>query len=153
MDFRLNVDTETISQLSLEEPTCVTSVTSVRDVLRVLQQHRAGFVLVVDNEQLQGIFTERDALRHMATGEGLDEAVSAAMTSDVVLVEKTDTVASAIEKMARGGYRRLPVVDNGRPRGVLAVSTILHYLVEHFPEVVYTLPPHPDHSHRDREGA
>ena len=153
MDFQLNVDTETVGHLSLEEPTCVTAGTSVRDVLRVLQQHQAACALIVENEQLQGIFTERDALQRMAACEGLDEPVSAAMVASVVSVEKSDSVATAIAKMSQGGYRRLPVVDAGRPRGILSVSAILTYLVEHFPQVVYTLPPEPDHSPQQREGA
>ena len=37
--------------------------------------------------------------------------------------------------------------------GVLKVSGILHYLVEHFPKVVYTLPPEPHHKTAAREGA
>lgn len=153
MDFQLNVDTETVGHLPLEKPVCVTSATSVRDVLRLLQQHQAGCVLVVEKEQLKGIFTERDALQRMAKCDGLDVPVSEAMTADVMSVEKSDTIAVAIEKMSAGGYRRLPVVEAGRPRGLLVVSAILHYLVEHFPEVVYTLPPEPHHSPQEREGA
>lgn len=153
MDFQLNVDTETVGHLPLEKPLCVTGATSVRDVLRLLRQHQAGCVLVVEDERVRGIFTERDALQRMAKCDGLDVAVSEAMTDDVVSVEKADSIAAAIEKMSKGGYRRLPVVEGGRPRGMLVVSAILHYLVEHFPEVVYTLPPEPHHSPQDREGA
>ena len=81
MDFHLNISTESIDQLPIYDPLCVTGDVSVRDVLRVMQEHRRGFVLVVENEQLQGIFTERDALKRMASGEGLDDLVSAAMTA------------------------------------------------------------------------
>jgi hypothetical protein len=56
--------------------------------------------------------------------------------------------------MSFGGYRRLPIVDDkGRPTGLLKVPGILHYLVEHFPNVVYNLPPTPHHSTQEREGA
>ena len=56
--------------------------------------------------------------------------------------------------MAKGGYRRLPVVDEaGHPIGVLGVSRLLEYLVEHFPKVVYTLPPQPHRASQEREGA
>ena len=44
--------------------------------------------------------------------------------------------------MAEGGYRHLPIVDQDqKPTGVLAVHGIVHYLVDHFPETVYNLPP------------
>ena len=46
--------------------------------------------------------------------------------------------------MAEGGYRHLPMVDKARkPTGVVAVHGIVHYLVDHFPETVYNLPPDP----------
>ena len=151
MDFELN--TETIVHLPKKDHVCVTSDTSVRDVLSKLQEARSGCMLVVDDDKLVGIFTERDALRRMATGQSLDEPVGQSMVRDVVSLEKSDTVATAIEKMASGGYRRLPVVEDGKPCGLLSVTNILHYLVEHFPQVVYTLPPNPHHSTNEREGA
>lgn len=154
VDFQLNIDSETIGHLYVSEPLCVDPSISVRDVLRQLQQHNRGCVLVVSDERLQGIFTERDALHRMASGEGLDEPVARAMAAQPVTVTIDDSVADAIEKMSVGGYRRLPVVDDqGRPRGVLKVSAILHFLVEHFPKVIYTLPPEPHHFPPDREGA
>jgi hypothetical protein len=63
-------------------------------------------------------------------------------------------VGKAIGLMSAGGFRRLPIVDDqGKPVGLLKVSGILHYLVEHFPKVVYTLPPAPHHKMGEREGA
>ena len=53
--------------------------------------------------------------------------------------------------MAEGGYRHLPIVDDaGQPKGVVAVHGIVHYLVDHFPETVYNLPPNPNDSTRER---
>ena len=76
------------------------------------------------------------------------------MVPDPVTVKQTDTVGQAISAMAKGGYRRLPVVDNaGHPIGVLGVSRVLEYMVEHFPRLVYTLPPQPHQTSPEREGA
>jgi hypothetical protein len=56
--------------------------------------------------------------------------------------------------MSKGGYRRLPIVDEaGKPTGILRVKGILRYLVEHFPAVVYNLPPEPHQTTQQREGA
>ena len=63
-------------------------------------------------------------------------------------------MGKAISKMSHGGYRRVPVVDEkGRALSILKVSGILRYLVEHFPDVVYTLPPEPHYRPKSREGA
>jgi CBS domain-containing protein len=56
--------------------------------------------------------------------------------------------------MSGRGFRQLPVTDaGGRILGILSARDILHYLVEHFPKVVYTLPPAPHHRLQEREGA
>ena len=76
------------------------------------------------------------------------------MARNPVVVSPEDSVGDAIAKMSRGGYRRLPIVNrDGVPTGVLSVRSILHYLVEHFPMAIYTLPPTPDEATKDREGA
>lgn len=156
MDFQLNIDSETISHLDVGEPLCVAPHCTVRDALRLLQQHNRGCALVVEREQLQGIWTERDAVRLLAAPDAsvLDGPISRVMTSSPVAVTTDESVASAIKKMSSGGFRRLPVVDaNRRPRGVLKVSTVLHYLVQHFPKIIYNLPPDPRKYPGTREGA
>jgi predicted transcriptional regulator len=80
--------------------------------------------------------------------------VADVMIRNPVTLRKSDTVGRAIGLMSAGGFRRLPIVDEqGQIQGVLKVSGILHYLVEHFPKVVYTLPPEPHHKTVTREGA
>ncbi|MBY0458338.1 MAG: CBS domain-containing protein, partial [Gemmataceae bacterium] len=60
----------------------------------------------------------------------------------------------AVERMQKGGYRHVPVVDeDNRPVGVLSAKRIVHYLVEHFPATVYNLPPDPDRVPDTAEGA
>lgn len=154
MDFRLNLETETIEQVFSADPLCVEPSTSVRDIFRLLKQRNRGCVLICADGVLVGLFTERDALRLMAAGGDLDRPIEAVMARNPVTVRKGEKVADAITKMSQGGYRRLPVVDaNGHPLGVLKVSGILHYFVEHFPNVIYNLPPEPHHAMQEREGA
>ena len=153
MDFQLNLTTETIQQTLFADPLCVVPETSLRDVLHVLKEQSRGCVLVCRDQRLVGIFTERDALSLMAHGADLQQPIEAVMIPDPVCVTSTTPVGEAIAKMAEGGYRRLPVVDaQHRPLGIVKVSGILHYLVEHFPKVVYTLPPTPQVAQK-REGA
>jgi CBS domain-containing protein len=75
------------------------------------------------------------------------------MVKDPVTVSESDTVGEAIKRMSDGGYRRLPIVDaDSKPTGIVKATEVLHYLVEHFPEFVYNLPPNPQTSSH-REGA
>ncbi len=136
------------------DPLCVEPGTSVRRVLRLLQKHKAGNVLVCRGGKLAGIFTERDALKMMAHGADFDVPIESVMSADPVVLSPGDSLGTAIAKMAHGGYRQLPMVDDqGRACSVMKVSGILHYLVEQFPEMIYNLPPEPHHRTQQREGA
>ena len=155
MDFQLNLDSETVDHAHLANPLVVD---------RRLQFERFASCCATASEvplwfalptgALVGIWTERDAMRVLSADTDLDSAIEQVMVREPVTLSPSDTVGRAISLMASGGYRGLPIVDQqGRPTGVLNVSGILHYLVEHFPEVIYTLPPQPHQSTREREGA
>ena len=91
--------------------------------------------------------------RVMAAGMPLTVPLSECMTPDPVTVHPKEPIGSAVRRMEEGGYRHLPVVENGKPVGVLSVKRIIHYLVEHFPATVYNLPPDPGMVQQAREGA
>jgi len=127
---------------------------NVGQVLQLLRAQRTGSVLICDGEKLVGILTERDALKLMASGADFSTPVRDVMSSEPTTIPSTATVSEAIRVMAEGGYRHLPIVDgDGKPTGVLAVHGIVHYMVDHFPETVYNLPPDPKAKPREREGA
>ena len=78
----------------------------------------------------------------------------AVMTPDPVTVGPKDPVRTAIRRMQKGGYRNLPVVDEtGRPVGILSANRVVHYLVEHFPAIVFNQPPDPNAYPESPEGA
>ncbi len=155
MDFQLNLASETVAHLSPRTPLTVSPSLSLRDVLELMQSRHRGSVMVCTSDNLLvGIFTERDIIKYLAAGTDLSTPIEALMSPSPDTVKQTDTVAHAIHLMAAGGYRRLPVVDGqGHPIGVLGTSRLLEYMVEQFPKVVYTLPPQPNQTSPEREGA
>ncbi|MDG2382787.1 MAG: CBS domain-containing protein [Pirellulaceae bacterium] len=154
MVFQLHLDTEKVEHIDLSEPLCVGPEISVRAVLEMLKKSRRSNVLICRDGKLVGIYTERDALRMMAAQSDLDGPIEQSMSVDPVTIQPGDTVQAAIKRMSSGGYRRLPVVDDDhRPVGLLKVTAILHYIVQHFPQFVYNLPPSPDDTTKQREGA
>ena len=154
MNFDVQLKSETVAHAHPAEAIVVDLSTSVSSVLRLMKEEQVGSVLICEGECLVGIFTERDALRLMASAADLDVPIEQEMVSDPVTVSADETVGKAITQMSKGGYRRLPIVDESCcPVGILKVSGILRYLVEHFPEVIYTLPPEPHHRTQHREGA
>ncbi len=153
MDFQLSLESEGVGSAYPDQPLAATADETVGNVLQLLRAQRTGAVLICEGSQLVGIFTERDALQQMASGGDLSAPVRTVMSSPLATVASTATVGSAIRIMAEGGYRHLPIVnEHQQPTGVLGVHGIVHYLVDHFPETVYNLPPD-SRAARTREGA
>jgi CBS domain-containing protein len=154
VNFHLNLSTEPVERAHPVAPVCIDVEATAAEAMASLQREERGCCLVCRDGRLVGVFTERDAIRLMSQAGSLDVPIDQVMSSEPVALSATETVGDAIAKMSHGGFRQLPIVDlEGRPIGVLKVSGILHYMVEHFPEVVYNLPPLPHHSTQQREGA
>ncbi len=156
MQFQLSLESESSRSAYPESPVAVDQGVSTADVIRLMQAEKAGVVLVCEGNELVGIFTERDVLKLMAQGSDLDQPISNYMISDPVTVSETETVGDTIRKMSEGGYRHLPLVDVDNPKkplGMIDVRGIVHYLVEHFPNAIYNLPPNPQQKPTEREGA
>jgi len=114
-------------------------------------------VLVIADERLVGVFTERDVLTKVA-GRDIDldaTAVGSLMTPDPECLTLDNGIAYALNMMSVGGFRHIPLVDaDQHPTGVVAMRDIVDYIVDTFPEAVLNLPPSPAHGiAREREGA
>ncbi|MEO1496088.1 MAG: CBS domain-containing protein [Planctomycetota bacterium] len=157
MDFQLSLATESAKSAYPDEPVAVRTGVSIAHVVQLMQNQRVGAVIVCnDDEHLAGVFTERDALRLMADGADLNASIETQMSAPPVSLTATSSMASAIETMSNGGYRHLPLVSADKPTdavGMIDVKGIVRYLVEHFPNTIYTLPPTPERSTPEREGA
>lgn len=153
MDIELNLMTESVDHAGPVEPLCVLPTTTIREVLVLLRERNRPSALVCRDNALVGVFTERDALRVMAQNIDLSTSIEQMMTPRPVTVHAREKIGNAVQKMATGGYRRLPIVDDaGKPVGLVHVSGIVHYLVEHFPKTIYNLPPVPHPVMQQREG-
>jgi len=154
VDLQRNLNSETVDHADPADAPRAAPTATVREVLHLLRERSTGCALICDDEKLIGIFTERDALRLMAEETDWDAPISNVMVTEPVTLSEQSTVAEAVAKMAAGGYRRMPLVgSDGKAIGLVKVAGILHYLVQHFPSVVYTLPPTPHHATQEREGA
>ncbi len=153
VDFQLSLESEGVASAYPDQPLAATAEESIGNVMQLLRAQRTGAVLICDGPKLIGIFTERDALKVMAGDADLSMPIGKVMTSPPATIACSATVGDAIRMMAEGGFRHLPIVDKDhKPTGVLAVHGIVHYLVDHFPETVYNLPPDTKAA-QEREGA
>jgi CBS domain-containing protein len=154
VDFQINLNTETVDECCSSGPLCLAPTDTVAEAMRRMKDRNRGAALVCHNQMVVGIFTERDALAMMAAGANFEVPLERAMTPNPTVLRAGDTVGKAITLMAKGGYRRLPIVDDrGQPTGFVKAESIMRYLAEHFPKVIHTLPPKPHSTTQAREGA
>jgi CBS domain-containing protein len=148
---------EPISVLQPPSPVCAERGTSVADVVRQMQDHHIGCVLIVEGGKLSGIFTERDLLGQVF-GSAFDPeatAVDRFMTANPEALKPSDSIVFALNKMSLGGFRHIPLLDpESRPVGVISVRDIVDYVADFFAKEVHNVPPEPGLDvARDRDGA
>ena len=100
--------------------------TAVADVVTQMHEREVGAVLVLDAERLVGIFTERDVLHAAATGK-LEGAVADLMSRHPETIDADDTTAHAAAMMIHGGFRHLPVEEDGKLAGIVSIRDLIRH--------------------------
>lgn len=109
----------------------VPGATVMQCVLR-MNELKIGAMLVMEDDQLIGIFTERDAITRVL-GAGLDPSgtkISAVMTKNPVWVSPSTTLEEAMGIITQRRVRHLPVVEDGKVLGVVSSGDLTHHFVE-----------------------
>ena len=154
MSFHLSLNTEPVTAAHPTQPLLVSPDATVGEVLQLIKTQKVGSALVCEGEKPVGIFTERDALDWMASGQSNEIPISALMSNNLETLRADATVGEVIQQMSEGHYRRMPILnEQGITQGLASVKGIIHYLVDHFPQTIYTLPPAPGRHPSEREGA
>jgi len=105
---------------------------SVTECVRRMNELKIGAMLVMEDDQLIGIFTERDAMIRVL-GAGLDPSstiISEVMTKNPVWVSATTTLEEAMGIITQRRIRHLPVVEDGKVLGVVSSGDLTHHFVE-----------------------
>lgn len=117
-----------------QEPVTAPAGTTVSDAARLMKQRKVGALMVVDNDKLVGVFTERDGLFRVLA-EGLDGGatpLSKVMTGNPQTIGPNSGFTQALQMMHEGRYRHLPVVEDGRVIGIVSVRDALGPELEAF---------------------
>lgn len=122
-----------VSSLKLKAPLTVTPETPLKEAIATMLAHNIGVLLVVDEDgKLLGMFSERDLLKKVAGIHVLyaDMPVKSFMTAKPATVTRGDILALVLHKMDTGGYRHVPVVEGGKPVGVVSVRDMLRHITK-----------------------
>ena len=117
-----------------QKPVTASAEITVAAAARLMKERRIGALLVVQDGRLAGIFTERDALFRVVA-EGRDPAktlVADVMTPNPRTISPDRPFGHALHLMYEGGFRHVPVVDDGRPLGVVSSRDALGPDLEQF---------------------
>jgi CBS domain-containing protein len=110
----------------------VTSDTTVYNALVEMANKNIGAVLVIDDNKLSGIFSERDYARKIVL-KGLhsdDTQVKDVMTSSVITIEMEDKLELAMQIMSDKHIRHLPVMDGGVLSGIISINDVVSSIIK-----------------------
>lgn len=100
---------------------------SVREAARRMAADKVGALLIVEKGQLIGIFTERDVLNRVVAAD-LDPdktQIAGVMTRNPQTIRPDRPVSHALHMMYEGGFRHMPVAENGVPLGMISIRDAL----------------------------
>jgi CBS domain-containing protein len=113
-----------VSELMTSAPVSLRSGQPLTEAAKAMREQGIGSVLVVDDGQLRGLVTDRDIVVR-AVADGRDPGntrLGEVCSPELVTTTPNDDVDTAVQRMRERGVRRIPVVDEGRPVGVLSIG-------------------------------
>jgi CBS domain-containing protein len=103
---------------------------TVREASRLMAEKRIGAVVVLEDAEVAGIFTERDLLNRVVGADRDPDATTLAevMTTNPTTVTPADTIEDVVAWMLSGRYRHLPVLDDGHLIGIVSQGDVMAYV-------------------------
>lgn len=119
-----------VKHIMIEDVVTAKSNITVKDAVRTLREKHVGSIVITDNnEKCIGIFTERDAIRIIASDVPLDTPIEQVMTKNVTTIGKEASLEEARRLIISHGIRHLPVVDSkGELVGLFSVRKLIDEL-------------------------
>ncbi len=126
---------QTVNQLLRQKGGQIFSVTPTDSVLyaiEIMATRHVGALLVMEQDALIGIISERDYARKVILKKRTshDTPVGDIMTSPAITVSPDDTVHHCMELMTEGRFRHLPVVGSGKVLGILSIGDLVKAVIE-----------------------
>jgi CBS domain-containing protein len=106
--------------------------TIVYNALEIMVEKNVSALLVMENDKLAGIFTERDYARKVILkGKASKETkIGEIMTRELITVSPETSLDSCMRLMTGKLIRHLPVVENGQLAGIISIGDVVKYIIE-----------------------
>ena len=114
---------------------------SVLAALQLMADKNIGFLVVMEEDALSGVLSERDCARRVALARKSPESTPVAdiMVRNVITVDVSRTFADCLSLMHRHGVRHLPVTDTGKVVTVISIRDLLGEAVAHHAKIIAEL--------------
>jgi CBS domain-containing protein len=154
MKIELSLRQVEVLALELQSPLLLDASTTVADTVQAMREQQLGYALIMAEDRLIGIFTERDVfLAVIGNPAALSRPVSDLMTRDPVTVAENDPVGQVVIRMHEGGFRQVPVTDSqGHVVACVRHKDVAQFMANHFADRVLNLPPDPEQHARTPGG-
>ena len=126
-----SVISDSVRALKPKAPVTISRHALLGDALQRMVDEEIGALIVTDEkQQIVGILTERDYLTKVVgvIGDYAHQPLESIMTPNPESVGPDDSFAYVLQRMDIGGYRHLPVVENGRPVGIISVRDVIRHI-------------------------
>ncbi len=108
----------------------IVSTEVVFEAVRRMAEAGVGSILVIDDGELRGIFTERDYLRRIALERrrSTETLVADAMTTKLIVVGPDETVEQCMAVMTEQRIRHLPIMEGGKLIGLVSIGDLVRHV-------------------------
>lgn len=119
----------------------VNSTTSVLQALQIMTEKNVSALLIMDNGDLLGIFTERDYARKIVLQgkSSKDTSVGDVMTKNPITVSETDSIEHCMQTMTDKHIRHLPVKSIGKVIGMVSIGDVVKYIIDDQKQIISQL--------------
>ena len=135
---------QTIKQLLEKKSSEILTIdpnSSVYDAIKSMADHHIGSLIVMQNERLVGIITERDYSRKIILKgkSSANTAVKDIMTTNVLCTNPGQTVEEAMALMTDKRVRHLPVVENDKVLGIISIGDLVKAIISEQEHIIKQL--------------
>ncbi len=110
----------------------ISKESTVEDSLKLMAEKQIGSLVVVDEGQVIGIFTERDYARKVGIDriKSVETRIEEVMTRELITVNPNQTVKECMVLMTDNHIRHLPVMDEGKLVGIISIGDVVKDVIE-----------------------
>jgi CBS domain-containing protein len=108
----------------------VSAEATLAEAAAAMAERGVGAVVVLEGESIAAILTERDVMKAVAAGNDGSAPVTEWMTRHPETIEPDDTTDHAASLMIHGGFRHLPVLEDGKVVGIVSIRDLMRVALD-----------------------